>query len=370
MKFSRHGLGLVGLCLTIVALSLVSLSGFAQQSPAPAGGQLQVRTAPPSDAKDLTLDVVVTGKSGKAVAGLKETDFTVLDNGHPQKVLAFRASTKPVGSDTAAGDPVKLILLVDEVNTNFDRVSYERDQIKKFLLQNGGVLPYPTSMAFFMDTKTEIQKTTSRDGNGLLAVFDEHQTALRTIRRSQGFYGAIERLQASLNTLHLLAQSEVQTPGRKIVIWISPGWPLLSGPGVEISDKDDAKLFGMVISLSTELREARVTLYSVDPMGAEASVESGTYYRQFLKPVTAKKNVLPGNLALQVIATQTGGLVLSASNDITDQINRCLADADAYYTLTIEAQAVERPNEYHSIDVKVATPGLTARTRNGYYAQP
>ena len=102
---------IVGLCLTIVGLSLVSLSGIAQQSPAPASGQLQVRTASPSDAKDLTLDVVVTGKSGKAVPNLKETDFTVLDNGHPQKVLAFRASTKPVGSDTASGDPVKLILL-------------------------------------------------------------------------------------------------------------------------------------------------------------------------------------------------------------------------------------------------------------------
>jgi VWFA-related protein len=371
MKISRHGLGLVGLCLAIVGLSLVSLSGFAQQSPAPASGQLQVRTASPSDARDLTLDVVVTSKSGKAVPGLKETDFTVLDNGHPQKVLAFRASTKPVGSDTTSGDPVKLILLVDEVNTNFDRVSYERDQIKKFLLQNGGVLPYPTSMAFFMDTKTEIQKTTSRDGNALLAVFDEHQTALRTIRRSQGFYGAIERLQASLNTLHLLAQSEAQTPGRKIVVWISPGWPLLSGPGVEISDKDNAKLFAMVTSLSRELREARVTLYSVDPVGAEASVASEAfYYRQFLKPVTSAKKVLPGNLALQVIATQTGGLVLNASNDITDQINRCVADVDAYYTLTIEAAAVERPDEYHSIDVKVATPGLTARTRSGYYAQP
>ena len=61
MNISRHSLGFVALCLTIVAFLLVSLPGFAQQSPAPAGGQLQVRTASPSDAKDLTLDVVVTG---------------------------------------------------------------------------------------------------------------------------------------------------------------------------------------------------------------------------------------------------------------------------------------------------------------------
>jgi hypothetical protein len=27
-------------------------------------------------------------------------------------------------------------------------------------------------------------------------------------------------------------------------------------------------------------------------------------------------------------------------------------------------------NEYHSLEVKVARPGMTVRTRTGYYAQP
>jgi hypothetical protein len=38
--------------------------------------------------------------------------------------------------------------------------------------------------------------------------------------------------------------------------------------------------------------------------------------------------------------------------------------------LTLDAAVAERANEYHSIEVKVATPGLTARTRSGYYVQP
>jgi hypothetical protein len=71
-----------------------------------------------------------------------------------------------------------------------------------------------------------------------------------------------------------------------------------------------------------------------------------------------------------VLAVQTGGLALTASNDIAGQIAQCVADADTFYTLTVDATAADRPNEYHATEVKVATPGLTVRTRNGYYAQP
>ena len=261
--------------------------------------------------------------------------------------------------------------MVDEVNTNFSRVSYERNEIKRLLQQNNGVMAHPMSMAFFSDAGTEIQNASSRDGNALLAAFDQHETGLRSIRRGQGFYGAVERFQLSLNTLNSLIVKEAQTPGRKIVIWISPGWPLLSGPGIEQSVKQQANLFTTIVALSAAMRAERMTLYNVDPEGADAAggVDS-FYYKEFLKPVTTTKKAQTGNVALQVLSLQSGGLVLNASNDIAGQISRCIADADAFYTLTLDAAKADKPNEYHAIDVKVATPGLTARTRSGYYAQP
>lgn len=364
-----HFAGMYLLCF------MCSSPAFAQQpQTAPAAGQLQTQLAA-STVSDhrLVLDVVVTDKAGKAVKGLSQRDFTVLDNGHPQTILSFQAvggQGTPANAQ-AAEQPVQILLLVDEVNTNFRRVAYERDEIKRFLLQNEGVLANPMSMAFFSDTGTEIQQMNSRDGNALLAAFDQHETGLRSIRRGQGFYGAVERFQLSLNALNSLVVKEAQTPGRKMVIWISPGWPILSGPEVEISAKQEASLFASIVSLSTTLRQARMTLYSIDPEGTEDAGGTRTfYYQEFLKPITAAKNALPGNLALQVLATQSGGLVSVASNDITGQIDRCVADASAFYTLTLDAAVAERPNEYHSIEVKVAQPGLSARTRSGYYVQP
>ena len=43
---------------------------------------------------------------------------------------------------------------------------------------------------------------------------------------------------------------------------------------------------------------------------------------------------------------------------------------DAAAGRPLDAAVAERPNEYHSIEVRAAPPGLSARTRSGYYAQP
>jgi VWFA-related protein len=77
-----------------------------------------------------------------------------------------------------------------------------------------------------------------------------------------------------------------------------------------------------------------------------------------------------GDLALQVIATQTGGRVLNSSNDIGKQIESCMGDANSWYVLAFDSPRADGPNEYHKLDVKIDKPGLTARTRTGYYAQP
>ena len=361
--------------LFLLCLLWFFLPALAQQpnSP-PITGQIQTPASPRVTAdRRLVLDVVVTDKSGKAVTGLEEKDLTVLDNGSPQKILSFQAvgaGIAPASAGPAAEPPVKIIFLIDEVNTNFTRVAYEREQIKKFLQQNDGVLAHPTSMAFFSDTGTDLENGSSRDGNALLQAFDQHETALRSIRRDQGFYGAVERFQLSVNTLQSLAAREAQTPGRKMVIWISPGWPILSGPEIQLTTKDQAGLFASVVSLSTALRVARITLYSVNPEGAGASEIREFYYKEFLKPITAANKVLPGDLALQVLAVQSGGLVFTASNDIAGQLTRCVSDIDAFYTLTLDAAPPDKPNAYHALTLKVATPGLTARTRAGYYQQP
>lgn len=228
------------------------------------------------------------------------------------------------------------MLLVDEVNTRFDHVAYERDEIKRFVVQHGGKLTHPMSLAFFTDHGSVVSQRSTSDGNLLLASFDKHQASLRTIRRATGFYGAVERFQLSMSMLHSLAAAEAQRPGRKLVVWISPGWPYLSGPGVDLTSKDQAGLFASIVAISNELRRARMTLYSIDPLGvADAGGLRVSYYENFLKPVIKPGRTEPANLSLQVLAIQSGGMALNSSNDISAQIDRAIADAEAYYTLQL-----------------------------------
>jgi VWFA-related protein len=313
--------------------------------------------------------VQVTDKSGAAVRGLQKQDFTLLDDKQPKNILSFQAVDNAAAS--AADPPVEIVLVVDAVNAPFQTVNYERNEIKKFLQQNGGKLALPVSLIVFTDGGTKIQDGSSRDGNALAALYDQYDTGLRSINRSQGFYGAADRFDLSLKTLTRIIEYEEPRPGRKLMIWFSPGWPLLSGPNVELSHKGQQQLFNSIVAASDGLRQARITLYSIDPLGlADAASIRISYYEEFLKGVASATHALPGNLGLQVLTVQSGGRVLNSSNDLTAEIARCTADAEAYYVVSFDAARADQANEYHSLAVTIDKPGITARTRTGYYAQP
>lgn len=358
-------------CLFLGLLLLPLSAASGQDNPPP---QLQTRpgpSVPPPGGTDrqITLDVQVRDKSGAARRGLQKQDFTLLDDKQPKDVLSFHAVES--GADPAADPPVEMVLVVDAVNTSYQSVSFERSELRKFLLQNGGKLPVPMSLVVFTDTETKMQNGFSRDGNALAAQYDQYETGLRSNTRSQGFYGAEERFSLSLKTLTSVMTYEGTRPGRKLIIWFSAGWPLLSGPSVELSSKDEQRLFDSIVTISAGLRQARITLYSIDPLGMSDAGGSRTfYYKEFLKGVPLAKQVRPGNLGLQVLATQSGGLVLNSTNDLASAIADCVSDADAFYVLSFDAARADHPNEYHALGVTIDKPGLTARTRMGYYAQP
>jgi VWFA-related protein len=338
--------------LAALALPCIFAVAFSQQAP---------EAAPPSDGK-FHLDVVVTPKSGPPVGGLEQKDFTVLNDKAPQTITSFHAYAGPEA-------PVEVVLFIDAVNLEFQRISYERQEIDRFLRANGGKLAHPTTLAIFTDTGARIQPNFTTDGNALATSLDRQTVALRSITRSAGFYGAVERFDLSMKALDQLAAFEASRPGRKMVLWISPGWPLLSGPGVQLDGKQQQQIFRTIVDVSAQLRRARITLYNINPLGSAENTLSLFYYQQFVKGVTKPSQVQGGNLGLQVLAVQSGGLVLNASNDVSALLKQAFADADAWYELSFQPAAGE-PYEYHQLEVKVDKPGLVARTREGYYSPP
>jgi VWFA-related protein len=314
------------------------------------------------DSGKIHLDVVVTPKSGPHVEGLQQSDFTLLDNKVPQTITSFKAVT---GREA----PIEAIVVIDGVNIDYQDLSYARQQVENFVRAEGGRLTYPVAVAVFTDQSVQMVTDFSKDGKALGAAVESADIAKRDINNSTQ-YEASQRLQLSIEALSRLVTSEASRPGRKVIIWVSPGWPLLSGPRInsELSGKDVQGIFASVVYLSTLLREARVTLYSVNPMGS--GVSNSWFYDQFVKGVSKPGQVDAADLGLPVLALQSGGLALDYSNDIPGLLRKCLADAAPYYEISFDSPPAKQPDTYHQIEIKLAQPGLKARTREGYYAQP
>lgn len=323
--------------------------------------------APPdrhAGAGSVVLDVVVTPKSGPPVGGIEQKDFTLLDNKVPQTLTSFQAVDGRYAS-------VRIILLVDAVNVDYSVVAFEREQLDKFLRTNGGHLAHPTALAVLTDKGAQMLGDFSTDGNTLSASLDQYAVSLRLVNRTAGFWGAAERLQYSLDGLQAVAAHEASAPGRNIILCISPGWPLLSGPRVDLDEKRQQQTFGEIVSLSSQLLQARITLYSIDPLGSRDAGSSRIFYWEtFLKGVSKPSQAQLGNLALQVLASQSGGAVLNSSNDVAAMLRKCLSDTSTYYEISFNPPRSDQPPEYHQLEIHVAEQGLTARTRQGYYSQP
>ncbi len=342
----------------VFAASLVgSIPALAQQ-PQPSASQ----PSPGSTSGRIQLDVVVDTKLDQPVTNLHQQDFTILDNKSPRPITAFKLVS-------AKQEPVEVILLIDAVNTPFNLVAYMRDETVKFLKANDGKLAHPTTIAVLRDQGIQLTDGFSTDGNSLSNALQGYNIGLRSINRDSQ-WSENDRLALSIRALHQITTYASSLPGRKFIIWISPGYPLLSGPGYQLTAKQEQQVFNDIVSFSSQLRQARITLYDVNPIGVSQSVFGANYYQTFLKGVARPEDAQFGEVGIQVLSVQTGGLTIESNSDVDGMIERCLADADSWYEIAFEPPPADKPNEYHHIEVRLDQPGLTARTRTGYYGNP
>ena len=112
----------------------------------------------------IKLDVVVTGKEGKPVAGLEPKDFMLLDNEQPQKILFFQAVD---GKTIKPDPPVEVILVVDTMNLPASQVLLAKSEAEKFLRRNQGHLAQPVSLYLLSSAGLSSMPGPSIDGNAL-----------------------------------------------------------------------------------------------------------------------------------------------------------------------------------------------------------
>ena len=315
----------------------------------------------------LKLDVVVTDSRGKPATGLQPSDFTLLDDGLPQKMVTFHAFD---GTTAKPDPPVEVILVIDELNLPGQQVSRVEEEVGRFLRLNGGHLSQPVLIYRLSAGHLSVTQGPSTDGNALAEEM-VHKIQLREVwAQSPDHYvddsqfsrvvSYLYRNETSLKALGAMTLEERRRPGRKLMVWLGGGWPLY---GI-----DD---FDWVTEFSTRLREARISLSSVT--GWPYPVRKSPY-QFFLPGIRVARRVpidyLIQSMALEVIATQSGGRVVEPEADMAAEIKGLVEKANAFYTISFYPPRADQVDEYHDLKVQVSKPGLEIRTNSGYYDEP
>jgi VWFA-related protein len=262
-----------------------------------------------------------------------------------------------------------VIIVLDSVNMPYQAVTLLRLQLEKYLRSNGGHLAQPTSVFVFASEGLRVQPAPSKDGNALADAINTTVGTVRSRGSAAGDYGLAEQFQTSIRTLGAIADNEKHKPGRKMLIWLGNGWPLLNQRQFESvkTNELERQYFDDILRLSKGLREARMSLYLVYTLN---SADDRYLFEDYMKPVKEFHKANAGNVSVQVLAQQTGGRVMEPSNDIAGQIAACVGDIGTYYTLIFGVAPAAEANEYHELKVQVDKPGLSGRTTSGYYSQP
>jgi VWFA-related protein len=295
-----------------------------------------------------TIDSVVTNGAGDAASDLGPPDFILLDNGQPVTINTLHKSTE------ASQPPPTLIFVLDGLNMPPRELTQAESAVVHFLRRNNGHLENRSFLYRLTRDGLFSSPGLTSDGNTLAEEVEKHSFP-RTL-----WIGGWEHNGMSLRALGSIAIHQRDIPGRKIVVWIGPGWPVA---GDAVND------FGQATELSTRLREARITLDNVN-----ADPAPSFDYRKYLEGPRSQKDMQPERLALPVIALQTGGLVLDSSCDLAREIQRCAEEERLFYTLTFSPPHTSAMDEYHELRLEiragVAPPGLTARALTRYYNEP
>jgi VWFA-related protein len=357
----------LGRAATTIGLLLSAAVAMGQQ-PSLASESVQDPLAAPESAPQspamnaesgIHLDVVVTDASGKPVTGLRQGDFSLLDDGKPQKIVSFAAFD---GVKSKPDPPVEVILVIDALNNSFVEMGFILQGLEKYLRENGGQLLQPTSIARLTVAGMKTLSGPSLDGNALADVVHGIGASNMPI----GVY----TFPPSMNALARLAQDEASKPGRKLLIWLGTGWPtpaMIRETYTPTDERQQRENYQLMLQVSKALLDGHMVVYG-------GSTASDFYMRDFLKGAGKASDLDPRVLSLDVLAFKSGGRgelpAINADSVVTAALNHFVQEASAYYAISFNPPLTEKTDEYHDLKVAIDRAGLNARTVSGYYDQP
>ena len=401
--------------------------------PAPSSTSAGPQAPPPSTeitvrvtSRETVVDVTVTDAKGQPVRGLKQSDFTVKEDGKPQPLRSFqeiRDDTAPpappqhqLPANVYTNDPpapttsAVNILLLDALNTApVDQVNMKQESIKYLKSMPPGtriaVLALSSSLrilqGFTSDPKLLAAVVDSKKNGSLPSPFIDNdsgdflddqadaQTELGNDDVAAGFQQfsnelAIEqqdiRNRMTLEALNQIAAYVAGIKGRKNLIWFTDGMPLNMFPTGGTNDLATITSYALDVRKTTDLlAAAEVAVYPVDARKLFSNPANGADHQLTRITVNTGATVAAQNLqftktksqellGMEAVAEATGGTAYYNTNDLKGAVNKAVANGANYYTLSYIPPDLNFDGRYHTIGVQVARPRVHLAYRKGYNA--
>jgi VWFA-related protein len=396
----RIGAGLAAMALTM-AQGIAQDSPTAQMTSTPQGGFVLKLNS------DLVLTNVVARdtKTGELVRGLKQSDFTIFENGKPQQIASFDFESvemaAPLNEATISGLAASdngsksgVAARPEELRNHrlivmfFDLTSMQPEDLDRSVSAAQDFLRTKMQAADLValvslgDT-LKVDQDFTADKNALI-----HEVALYNGTEGQGFaegatansnqvedttgYTPDESEYNDLNTdrelfaLRAVAKSLEKITEKKSLLYFSGG---ISRDGIE----NQASLRSAI----NDAVRANLAIYSVDTRGLQTITPLGDASTGSLRGSgafngAALTNNMNANFATQevmaTLSTDTGGKAFFDSNDFAPAFAQIERDTSAYYAIGFHSSNAARDGRYRKLTIKINSPGVKLEYRPGYYA--
>ena len=393
--------------VTILSLLALLASSYSQAN-------LQDPQQPASSSKPMlkantllvVVDVVATDRQGQSISGLGAADFTMLEDGRPQKIsslsfqqpgarvaqIALRLPPNVVSNIPQHKATSLNVVLLDTLNGDFAGHAAAQSALIKYL--ETAQLTQPLAI-FAMQEKLSMLHDFTTDSQSLKSAVEKfrpparQQNSENTESRASAFatrgdyHTDDQKIEVTLNQLHALARMLAGYPGRKNVIWLSESFPLVLFPetaaqsGMTVASLDvnnvgakgrpeisrvptmfdavrssspNRDFGGLVQKVADAMMNAQVAIYPVDSTGL------------------GKDDHLGSQHTMSDLAYSTGGRAFYNRNDLEVGLRTSLEDGATYYTLSYYPDNKQWDGKFRTISIKTAHPDANLRYRLGYYA--
>ena len=260
----------------------------------------------------VVLNATITDQNGKAVAGLKQTQFKVFEDGKEQTFEFFGTEQTPFAA----------VILLDTSGSMETRISMARSAAITFL---DGLRVDDNAAIYNFDYKVSLVQDFSNSRDITEKIFDLKANGMTVL--NDAIYEAAEVLSK-------------RSEKRKAIIVISDG-------------ADTKSKYSESKALKAAIASG-ATIYTVDMSSADMDG------RERMQSQSALKN----------FAEKSGGKFIAASGGtaLREAFTEIVSELGSQYTLTYSPTNTTKDGKWRAIELRVSKPNLIIRTRKGYNA--